>query len=273
GTTRYSGSLEPVARVDMAFRIGGYVDMVGEVSTSKGKRPLDKGDFVTKGTVLARIRTNDYGARVASASAQLAEARANEQLAQDDLGRAKRLFDDRAIPKAELDAKVARAQSVAAQVKAAMSRTNEAGVALGDTVLRAPMDGVVLSRQIEVGALVSPGQPAISLADTRTVKAVFGAPQLLVEKIHVCPPVSVCVGAEAEHKTPEKLLEAHIPRIAPAADANGRLFSVEAALPNDAGELRPGSVVAVHVPDADPRTDSLVVPLSAVIRSPSDPHG
>jgi multidrug efflux system membrane fusion protein len=200
------------------------------------------------------------------------EARANEKLAADDLARARRLFEDAAISKAELDAKIARAASASAQVNAATSRSSEANVSLGDTVLRAPMDGVVLTRQIEVGTLVSPGQPVIGIADTSSVKAVFGAPQLMVEKLHVGSPVQVFVGAEGQNKAPEKLLDARVTRIAPAADANGRLFSVEAALANQDGELRPGSVVSVHVPD-EAKGNDLAVPLSAVVRSPNDPRG
>jgi multidrug efflux system membrane fusion protein len=132
---------------------------------------------------------------------------------------------------------------------------------------------VVLTRQVEIGTLVAPGQPAITLADTRSVKAVFGAPQTLVEKLHLGSPVQVFVGAESEAKAPDKLYEARVTRIAPAADSNGRVFSIEAALPNSDGSLRPGSVVSIRVPDAALRAETPVVPLGAVVRSPRDPRG
>jgi RND family efflux transporter MFP subunit len=273
GPTRYSGSLEPKSKVDLAFRVGGYVETLGEVSVDGVRRPLDKGDFVKKGTLLARIRATDYVQKVKTADAQLSEARAQSVLATEELSRAHRLFDGKAITKAELDARVAQAQSARAQVEAAEARIGEVGVSLSDTVLKAPMDGVVLSRSLEVGKLVSPGEPALTIADIRTVKAVFGAPQFLVEKLRVGSPVSVFVGAESEAKTPEKLLEANVTRIAPSADSNGRVFSVEAALPNDSGELRPGAVVSVRVPDTTATSDALVVPLSAVVRSPKNAEG
>jgi RND family efflux transporter MFP subunit len=273
GPTRYSGSIEPKSRVDLAFRVGGYVDALGEIAADGRKRPFDKGDFVKKGTVLARIRATDYVQKVKTADAQLSEARAQAVLASEELARAQRLFDGKAITKAELDARVAQAQSAKAQVEAAEARTGEAGISLSDTLLKAPMDGVVLSRNVEVGKLVSPGEPALTIADVRTVKAVFGAPQFLVEKLQIGSPVSVFVGAESEAKAPEKLLQANVTRIAPAADGNGRVFSVEAALPNDQGELRAGTVVSVRVPDTEPAQAALVVPLSAVIRSPRDPGG
>jgi RND family efflux transporter MFP subunit len=273
GPTRYSGSLEPSSRVDLAFRVGGYVDALGELTTPAGKRAIEKGDFVSKGTVLARIRAVDYLQKVRTADAALSEARAQEILAKEELGRARRLFEGKAITQAELDSKLARADSAKAQVEGAVARSGEAGLSLSDTVLRAPMDGIVLSRAIEVGKLMTPGEPAVTVADCRTVKAVFGAPQFLVEKLALGSPLTVFVGAESEAKSPEKLLSAKITEIAPSADGNGRVFSVEAELPNPHGDLRPGAVVSVRVPDSARVDDALVVPLSAVIRSPQQADG
>jgi multidrug efflux pump subunit AcrA (membrane-fusion protein) len=64
-----------------------------------------------------------------------------------------------------------------------------------------------------------------------------------------------------------------VTRIAPAADVKGRVFSVEAELPNPDGALKPGTVISVRVPGAVPDQGSLSVPLSAVVRSPTDARG
>lgn len=271
--SRYSGALEPESRVDLAFRVNGYVAELAEIDTARGRRPIDKGDFVKKGTVLARVRASDYVQKLKTAQAQLSEARANQALASEELARARRLFAGGAIAKAELDSKLAHADSARAQVDGANAQSGEAAIAVGDTALRAPMDGVVLSRQVEVGTLVAPGQPAISVADTRTMKAVFGAPQVLVEKLELGTPVSIFVGAESEARAPEKLLNARVTRIAPAADGNGRVFSVEASLPNPTGELRAGAVVSVRVRDDEFEANRLLIPLRSVIRSPRNPSG
>ena len=272
---RYSGSLDPAVRVDMAFRVGGYVEALGEVVEDGKRRPIDKGDFVKKGTVLARLRASDYSQKVATAHASVAQAKSEEKLADLELERSRKLFESKAITKAELDSRIARAESARANVEGAVARVGEAGVALDDTVLRAPMDGVILTRSAEIGMLVSPGQHALTIADTRTVKAVFGVPQALVEKLHVGSPLQVFVGADAEGKdrSLEKAIDGQVSRIAPAADSKGRVFTVEAAVANEAGALRPGSVVSVHVPDATLASSSLAIPLSAVVRAPSNPRG
>jgi RND family efflux transporter MFP subunit len=271
---RYSGSLEPAVRVDMAFRVGGYVEALGEVVTEDGRRrAVDKGDLVKKGSLLARVRSGDYVQKVASARASFSEAQARSRLDDLELERSRRLLDTNAITKAEHDARAARAESARANVDAALARLREAAIALDDTTLRAPMDGVILSRQVEVGTLAAPGQPAISIADLKTVKAVFAVPQALVERIHVGSPLQVYVGAEGESKAPEERVDTRVSRIAPSADAKGRVFSVEAELPNARGALRPGAVISVHIPGASRDGASVAVPLSAIVRSPHDPRG
>ena len=268
GPNRYSGSLEPRAKVELAFRVGGYVEALAQIGTPSGPRPIDKGDFVEKGTVLARVRAADYSHKLKTSEAELGQARAQAVLAKQDLARAKKLYAGGAITRADLDAQVAQANATEAQVAGALAQSKEAGLALSDTVLRAPMDGVVMFRAVEVGTLVAAGQLALTVADTRTMKAVFGAPQMLVEQLSVGSPVQVFVGAESEAKAPEKLLRAQVTRIAPAADTNGRVFSVEAELPNPAGTLRAGSVVSVRVSRTTKDHDALMVPLRSVIRSP-----
>lgn len=271
---RYSGSLEPAARVDLAFRVGGYVEMLGQVPGESGKpRALEEGDFVKQGTVLARIRSADYSQKVATARAGIGQARSEATLAEADLERAQKLFDSKTISKAELDSKLARAEYARANVAAASARAGEAGVALEDTVLKAPMDGVILARELEIGTLVSPGRTVLTVADINTVKAQFAVPQALVEKLSLGSPLTVHVGAERESKAPQAIVDAKVTRIAPAADAKGRVFSVEAELPNPNASLRPGSVISVRIPEATLSSASLSVPLSAVVRSPKDPRG
>ena len=271
--SRYSGLLEPAVRVDMAFRVGGYVDALGDVVDNGKTRALQAGDFVKKGTLLARIRSADYAQKVATAQAMTEEARSEARLAEAELTRAVKLFESKAISKAELDSKQARADWSKANVDGARARSGEAGVALADTVLRAPLDGVILSRDVEIGALVSPGRPVLTVADVTTVKASFGVPQALVERLSVGSPLQVHVSSDSSSSTPEKLLDARVSRIAPSADTKGRVFSVEAELPNPSGALRPGSVVSVHVPNSTLEAAALSVPLSAVVRAPRDPRG
>ncbi len=267
---RYSGSLEPAARVEVAFRVGGYVEALGTIGTGTSARTIEKGDEVKKGTVLARVRSADYAQKVATARAAVGEASAGLKLAQQELERAKHLLEKDATGAADLDAKSAQFDSARAQLEGAVAREREASIAFSDTVIVAPMDGVVLARQVEVGTLVSPGVPVFVIADMRTVKVVFGVSQALVEKLRLGSPLSIVVGSEGARAP--GAIDAKVTRIAPSAES-GRVFSVEASLANPDGALRPGSVVSIRIPDGALAEDAMVVPLSAVVRSPRDPHG
>ena len=135
------------------------------------------------------------------------------------------------------------------------------------------MDGVLLSRDLEIGSLISPGKTVFSVADVRTVKALFAVPESLVEKLSIGSPLTVHIGSDRDSRDPPKVVDARVTRIAPAADARGRVFAIEAELPNPNGTLRPGSVISVHVPETTLASATLSVPLSAVVRAPSDPRG
>lgn len=265
---RYSGNVEPGTRVDLAFKVGGYVR---EIAVTKGPggeaRKVQEGDWVQKGTVLAVVRESDYEMHVSGANAALAEASAAQKQIQLDFERAQKLAASNAIAKAELETHSARLATANARVEGARARIKEAELALSDCALRAPIDGFVLKRPIEVGALVAPGSLGFILADTRTVKVVFGAPDRLVEKLQ--PGGTLKVTFEA---VPGEF-SATISRIAQSADLKSRVFEVEATVPNPEKQLKVGMIAKLVVPEAALASTALVLPLTAIVRSPRDPRG
>lgn len=264
---RYSGNVEPGTRVDLAFKVGGYVRELAQVKNGATTRKVQEGDWVTKGTVLAIVRESDYEQRVAAATASNSEAIAAQKQAQLDFDRAQKLTAGGSIAKVELDTQSARLDTATARVEGAKSRIREAEIALADCTLRAPIDGVVLKRPIEVGTLVSPGSVGFVIADTKTVKVVFGAPDRLIEKLK--PGGIVKVSFEAFPGD----YSASITRIAPSADPKSRVFEVEASIPNPNDQLKVGMIAKLVVPETALETRALVLPLTAIVRSPRDPRG
>lgn len=266
GATRYSGTIAAAASVDLAFKVGGYVR---EVAEAKGAgRKLQEGDVVTKGTVLAVINEADYRQRVAAAHASYAEAQASEKQAHLDFERAKKLMASDVINQSEYDNLAAKRDIAVARTAAARSKVSEAALALGDCTLRAPFDGVVTRRSVEVGALAAAGTPAFSIADTRTVKVIFGAPDVLLGRLRIGDPIAVRVEALNQE------LAAAISRINPSADSRNRTFDVEASLTNASDQLKVGMVVSIHLPEsAATAVASPTLPLTAVVRAPDDPRG
>src|SRR5258708_6936353 len=265
---RYSGTIEPATRVDVAFKVGGYVRELLQVKGQDGKpRKVQEGDFVSAGTALAVVRESDYQEKVAAANAQLAQALASQSQAQLDFDRSKKLLAPNAVPAAEVDTMTSRLASAKALVQSAQAQAGDAQLLLNDATLRAPIDGVVLKRFVEPGTFVSPGSPGFSIADIKSVKFVFGAPDALLDKLTLGTPLTVRVDAVGSD------VRGAITRIAPSADPKSRVFEIEITIPNADGRLKPGFVASLAMPALTEAGSVIALPLTGVVRSLKDPRG
>jgi multidrug efflux system membrane fusion protein len=252
--TRYGGAIEADASVDVAFRVSGIVDRLTLIRGADGRmRALQDGDLVQKGTVLARLRQDEFNDQVVDAEASLRQAEA-------DYERSAQLYENRSVSKADYDAAYAR-------YTAAQARRSQYGLQLGDATLTSPISGVILRRTVEVGSLAGPSLAAFTVADTRVVKVIFGVPDVVVAGL--TPGVRVPIQAEA---MPGVALEGRITRISPSADPTSRVFEVEAALPNPEGRLKVGMLATLRLGTAT-EAGGVYVPLAAVIRPAGDSSG
>jgi multidrug efflux system membrane fusion protein len=227
---------------------------------------------------------------VAASQSQQAEAEAAFAKAQLDFERAKNLFASQSMTKADYDAAKLQYESAEAKHAAARSQVamyeakanaakaqietvrakvsgSEAAVAsavipLQDTALRAPMDGIVLQRNVESGALVSPGQAGFVLADVSSVKAVFGVPDLTVGKLKLGGTLTVTT-----ESLPGAEFQGQITRIAPAADAKSRVFTIEVTIANPRRALKAGMIASLEVAAEQAQEPVTVVPVSAIVRA------
>jgi len=266
-SVRYTANLEPLVRVDLAFKVGGYIEELAQVKGHDGRmRALQDGDPVQKGQVLARIRDADYQVRLAQAKGNVAQAEAAMTAARQDHGRATTLRAEQAIPQALMDGAQAKMQGTQGAVDLARALVRQAELAVADTALRSPIDGVVLKRLVEVGSLVGPGSGGCVLGDLTSVKAVFGVPDSALSGFPVGATVPVrvdAIGAAASGL---------VTRVSPFADPRSRVFDVEVTLPNPDGLLKPGMVANASLPAGDRRPVPRV-PLEAVRRPPGAAEG
>jgi RND family efflux transporter MFP subunit len=262
---RYSAQIIPVDQVAVSFKTSGYVMDLLQVRDSSGRmRDLEEGDAITAGAVLARVEERDYASKVARADAGVAQAKAGEDKALQDLNRAEALFKADALIKPDLDAARAAYQSALAQSAAARADLDVAATALRDTTLRAPRGGVVLERKLDRGALASPGTVVFTIGAVDSLKAVFGVPDAVVHQLR--PGMSLTASADA---VVDRTFTGRVTTIAPAADRDTHLFSVEVTIPNRDGALRPGMIATIQLDDQDaglPTTPSPAVPLTAIVK-------
>ena len=267
---RYAASLEPDVRVDLAFKVPGYVGSLAEVTGADGRRrTIQDGDRVTRGMLLARVRQEDVESKLEQARSRQAEAEAGLRQAEDAFRRAKALYEAKSLTRPDFESAQAAYDSVTARVAGARALVQEAQNAVADSALRAPLDGIVLKRMVELGSLVGAGTPGFALADTSRVKAVFGVPDVTVGRVRALERLQVTLEA-----FPGRDFAGRVTRISPVADLKTRAFDVEVTLANSDGSLKVGMVASLAVSAGGAAAPApMAVPLTAIVRSPTRPDG
>jgi RND family efflux transporter MFP subunit len=264
----YSANIQPYQQVDLAFKSNGYLVSIRQVKDANGRtRNIDQGDWVAKGTVLATVDQADYKEKLQQANAQLARAQANYDRAKLSFDRMSVLYQNGAATKPDYDNANAQMLDGLASIQSAKASIAEAQIALGYCELRAPFDGWLVKRNVDVGQLVGPATNGFTISDVRSVKAVFGVPDTSMEHIRLGSPETITTDAVAGN------FNGHVTSISPSADPKSRVYSVEVTLPNGDNRLKAGMIASISVGGGKPNTRVEVVPLTAVVRSPGNPNG
>jgi len=207
----------------------------------------EKGSRVAAGEPLAKIDD-------AILLAQLAQARAQADFAAQVWERRKRLWEE-----SQIGSEIAYLESkVGAEQAAASLRLLEERVAR--TTVRAPFDGVMESRTIEVGSMVGPGQPVMRVVDLDPIKTVAGVPERYA--------VDVRVGADAVvtfDVLPGERFNATVRYVGATVDPANRTFPIEVVMPNPRGVVKPSMVSNVSVTRKS-LDAAVVVPQDALVR-------
>jgi RND family efflux transporter MFP subunit len=260
----YSASIVPYDQVNVAFKSAGYVTSILQRKGVDGReRNLQQGDWVKKGEVLARVRESDYQHAVEQYKGHLEQAQAAAEKSKEDFARAEALYNANAMTQSDYDAAKAQNDSSQGSVMAAQATVAQAQQSLSDCELRAPTDGQILSRNIELGALVGTGTTGFTMGDTKRVKAVFGIPDTVL--------ASVTLGKRQgiQTETYQQEFYGQVTAIAPQADQKSRTFQVEVTVPNSNDLLKSGMVATLDLGQAKLTKSALVVPLGAIVSAPS----
>jgi membrane fusion protein (multidrug efflux system) len=209
---------------------------------------FESGGFVRRGDVLVRLDTS-------TEEAQLAAAEADAKLARQMLQRQEVLRQRNTSTPADYDA----AQSRAAQTAANAAQLR---AVIAKKTIRAPFDGRIAIRLIDLGQVLSPGTPIASLQSVHPIYADFWLPQQMLADLRV--------GMETKLSTdvfPQRSWSGVVSVVNPEVDPATRNVRVRATFPNQDGALRPGMFANVEVLSPDER-DVLVIPQTAVLYAP-----
>ena len=242
----YAGEVQARQQTALSFRVGGQVT----------ERLVDVGDQVKVGQVLARLDVQDAQLQLNAAKAQLESAQAAEKNAQDELKRFKQLLPSNAVSRSQYD-------SVENQYKAALSSLKQAQANYNVTQnqtsynqLIANKNGVITERNIEIGQVISAGQPAFQLAISGDREVVIGVPEQAIAQIKVGQDALVTLWSK-----PDERFAAYVREISPAADQS-RTFSVKVALREGQNTIQLGQSARVFFSSTE--SNVLSVPLASV---------
>jgi multidrug efflux system membrane fusion protein len=228
------GTLAASRQVTVAPEVGGRVMEIA----------FQSGASVKAGDPLIQI--ND-----ATEQAELLGLRAQARLAEINLERARNLLRNQAGPQAQVDQAQAQLDEINANIKR-MQAT------IAQKAIRAPFDGELGIRQVNVGQILETGSPVVTLTDLSTLFVNFTLPEHTLNSLHVGQ--AVLVGSDA---APGRSFDARITTIEPQVSAETRAIKVQATLANLERKLLPGMFADVRVV-LPPRPDMVVVPETAV---------
>ncbi len=218
---------------------------------------VDVNDFVKEGTVLLEISATQQSATLDAANAQLTGAIAQNRDAQSQVKRYRLLFPKGAISREQMDSAEARAKSAAAAVKAARATVEQAKDALGYTSVKAPYDGVVTKRFVELGETVAPGMPLLSGYGLNELRVETHIPQRYQPEVNDVEQFQVRTSRD-ELLWPTKY------SLFSYADPQSHTFTIRLDLPADAKGLLPGMWVKTDFNYGS--RDVMIVPKESVIR-------
>jgi RND family efflux transporter MFP subunit len=219
---------------------------------------VDAGDRVKKGQILARLDTRDTDAQVAAGRAGIAQAEAAMSAAKSNYERTKSLVEQKFISQAALDKAESDYKVALAAVESARAGSVQANTARGFAEIRAPFDGVVTRRLMEVGEFASPGRSVIAVHDPASLRAIGSLPQF------VLPATAKVDRAMVDIPSIARTYAASRVTVLPAADPRLLSTQVRAELPTAATGLTPGMAAKVLIPIG--KASKRVIPEAALVR-------
>ena len=214
-----------------------------------------EGDFVKAGQVIARVDSTEFQARVRQAQQQAESARAQVDIAKRSFDNNRSLVDQGFISKTALESSSATLSSAESNYRAAQAGADVASKSLQDTVLRAPISGLVAQRLAQPGERVAVDARVVEIVDLShlELEASLSATDSLLVKVGQIAHITIEGAAQP--------LTAKIVRVNPSAVAGSRAVLAYLALESSAG-LRQGLFAQGTLETGTART--LAAPLSAV---------
>ncbi len=237
---KFPGKAKATQEADLAFDVGGKLS----------ERPVDIGDVVKEGDVIARLNPREFKARLKSTEAELKKVKKN-------LERGKKLVEKKFISEVDYDRLVA-------AVDKSEAEQDLAEKALADSVIKAPFDGHIANLYVENYQAVLSKKVIARLLDTTQIEMVVQIPENLISKVSYIEDIRVTFDS-----FPDVALTATVKEVSNEASQTTRTYPVTLIMEQvDGVEILPGmagnAIGTLVMPEAGDKTEQLVVPVKAV---------
>ncbi len=243
-----SGSLAPVAQATIKAKVSGEVR----------ETTVREGMAVTAGQVLARLDQADWQARASQQQAAVEEAQARLAMANRNHANSQALLKQNFISQTQFDTTANAVELARAAVKAAQAQLDLARIALNDSVIRAPMSGIVSKRHVQAGEKVAPDMPVFTIVNLSELTLEAQVPASDIPRVKVGQEVAFKVDGFQQREFSGK-----VARINPAAEPGSRAMLVYVSVANHDGALLGGMFAKGGIVTARSAVTP-VVPLAAV---------
>jgi len=237
-TLNVIGTAEAIHGVTVSADLPGTVDKIN----------FESGQQVKEGDILVELDTRQE-------RAQLAAAQADYELAKITYGRQQQLVKEGVLARTEYD-------NASAQQKSTEAKVGEIRASIDRKTIRAPFNGVLGLRQVNLGQYLAAGQAIISLQALNPIYVNFGVPQQSTPQLKVGRALKI-----RSDDLPGVEFSGRITAVDSVVDQTTRNIQVQATLTNPGNRLRPGMFVQVQVSLGESR-DVISLPASAINYAP-----
>lgn len=226
----FSGTARAGVESRLSFKVSGTIRNL----------PVQVGDSVRAGQLIADLDPQDYRVQAQEAEAALAQANAQARRAQAEYERVRLLWENNNASKSDLDAARAASESAEATVAAQEQNLEAARLRLSYTRLTAPVAGSVAAVNVEVNENVQPGQEIVLLTSGSQLEVEVGVPEVLISQIETGEEVTVTFDA-----LPGRSFSARTTEVGVAATGMGSTFPVRAVLSESDPDIRSGMAAEI----------------------------
>lgn len=239
-----------------------------DISGKVAKIYVAEGDRVRKGQVLAELDTESIRLQLRQAEAALSVANANLEDAQRNLERMERLYREKAVSEQQYEKVKLAFEAARAQKDQAEAAVNMARRALDVSIMKAPFDGVIASKNVEEGDIINPMMGGMSAASGVVVLMDYSRVKI---KLDVAPSdvTRIRKGQKINLESfefPGQIFEGQVTVVSSMADPQTKKFKVEAVVENPELILKPGTFGRVTI-EVSSRENSLAVPQKAILEN------